>query len=70
MHKRKGSYTKGYSKLLPNFLKLNYELMMVQHSVTKQIPLKANRKPQRVRLHRRVGTKYLHSHAYVVYYML
>ena len=44
--------------------------MMAQHSVTKQIALKANRKPQCVRLHRRVGTKYLHSHAYVVYYII
>ena len=44
--------------------------MMAQHSVTKQIPLKANHQLQRVRLHRRVGTKYLHSHASVVYYML
>ena len=44
--------------------------MLMQYYVTKQIPLGNNRKLQRVRLHHRVGSRYLHSHASLKWYNL
>ena len=44
------------------FLKLRYEVTMVQYRMTMQIPFRTNLKLSRILLHHCVGSKYSHSH--------